>query len=258
MQETLDAERFGPAALQLGDAGGGEPLLRAHDRNPDRDRGRDRGAVPPRPRRAGRSLGPPRRAMRSAPASSRWRSVTAPWSTTRTPGRIFALDAGRARGCGGSSVVGASTIDRRRRAGDPDRSSRSCARSACWPAPHDRSASADGRPGVTTEVLDLVPELRTDFERRDIGGECVVWSPLAAEPTRARSGRDRDARRDRRRRLDRRAGDRGARGGRRPARDRADVRSRGSSRSFGRAGLLTSSTRELDRGRGDRATASSS
>ena len=36
-------------------------------------------------------------------------------------------------------------------------------------------AEADG---VTAEVLDLVPELRQDFVRRDIEGECVVWSPL--------------------------------------------------------------------------------
>jgi hypothetical protein len=42
--------------------------------------------------------------------------------------------------------------------------------------------STDGR-RVTTGGTDFVPELRTDVERRDIGSECVVWSPLAAEPT---------------------------------------------------------------------------
>jgi hypothetical protein len=36
---------------------------------------------------------------------------------------------------------------------------------------------------VTTEVLDLVPELRPDFVRRDLGAESVVWSPLAPAPT---------------------------------------------------------------------------
>jgi hypothetical protein len=36
---------------------------------------------------------------------------------------------------------------------------------------------------VTTDVLELVPEPRTDFERRDIDSECVVWSSLASEPT---------------------------------------------------------------------------
>jgi hypothetical protein len=37
--------------------------------------------------------------------------------------------------------------------------------------------------GITTEVLDLVPQLRPDFVRRDIATESVVWSPLAAVPT---------------------------------------------------------------------------
>ena len=33
-----------------------------------------------------------------------------------------------------------------------------------------------------TEVTSRVPELRTDYVRRDIEGECVVWSPVAPEP----------------------------------------------------------------------------
>jgi len=36
---------------------------------------------------------------------------------------------------------------------------------------------------TTAEVLEFVPELRGDFERRQVGAECVVWSPLAPEPT---------------------------------------------------------------------------
>jgi len=40
---------------------------------------------------------------------------------------------------------------------------------------------ADG-PWVTTDFLNFVPELRTDFARRDVGAECVVWSPLSTEP----------------------------------------------------------------------------
>ena len=36
---------------------------------------------------------------------------------------------------------------------------------------------------MTTDVGDLVPELRPDFVRRDVDGECVVWSPAAAWPT---------------------------------------------------------------------------
>ena len=39
-----------------------------------------------------------------------------------------------------------------------------------------------GGPGVTIDFLRFVPELRTDFARRDVGDECVVWSPLSAEP----------------------------------------------------------------------------
>jgi len=35
---------------------------------------------------------------------------------------------------------------------------------------------------LMAERLRFVPELRDDFERRDIGGESVVWSPIAAEP----------------------------------------------------------------------------
>jgi hypothetical protein len=35
---------------------------------------------------------------------------------------------------------------------------------------------------MTVELGNFVPELRTDFERRDLDGECVVWSPIAAEP----------------------------------------------------------------------------
>jgi hypothetical protein len=35
---------------------------------------------------------------------------------------------------------------------------------------------------VTIDLVDFVPELRTDFVRRDVGGECIAWSPLAAEP----------------------------------------------------------------------------
>ena len=33
-----------------------------------------------------------------------------------------------------------------------------------------------------TDLLDFVPALRTDFLRREVDGETVVWSPLAAEP----------------------------------------------------------------------------
>jgi hypothetical protein len=33
------------------------------------------------------------------------------------------------------------------------------------------------------EALGFVPVLRTDFERRSVGTECVVWSPLAPEPS---------------------------------------------------------------------------
>jgi hypothetical protein len=33
-----------------------------------------------------------------------------------------------------------------------------------------------------TDVTNVVPELRTDYLRRDVDGECLVWSPLAAEP----------------------------------------------------------------------------
>jgi hypothetical protein len=47
---------------------------------------------------------------------------------------------------------------------------------------NDHRSAAEAK-RVTTEVLELVPELRSDVERRDIGSECVVWSPLAAEPT---------------------------------------------------------------------------
>jgi hypothetical protein len=35
---------------------------------------------------------------------------------------------------------------------------------------------------VTTHRTDFVPELRTDFERRDVGDGCVVWSPVSAAP----------------------------------------------------------------------------
>jgi hypothetical protein len=31
--------------------------------------------------------------------------------------------------------------------------------------------------------MEFVPEVRTDLERRDVDGEAIVWSPLAAEPT---------------------------------------------------------------------------
>jgi hypothetical protein len=37
-------------------------------------------------------------------------------------------------------------------------------------------------PQATIDQLDFVPTLRTGFERRDIGSEAVVWSPLAPEP----------------------------------------------------------------------------
>ena len=33
-----------------------------------------------------------------------------------------------------------------------------------------------------TDVTNLVPELHTDYVRREVDGECVVWSPRAAEP----------------------------------------------------------------------------
>ena len=33
-----------------------------------------------------------------------------------------------------------------------------------------------------TDVMNSVPELRTDYVRRDVAGECIVWSPVAAEP----------------------------------------------------------------------------
>ena len=33
-----------------------------------------------------------------------------------------------------------------------------------------------------TDVADLVPELRPDYVRREIDGECIVWSPLATQP----------------------------------------------------------------------------
>ena len=45
------------------------------------------------------------------------------------------------------------------------------------------SAQPQAEGGITAEVLDLVPELRTDFERRDLGAESVVWSALAPTPT---------------------------------------------------------------------------
>jgi len=33
-----------------------------------------------------------------------------------------------------------------------------------------------------TDVTDVVPQLRTEYLRRDVDGECLVWSPVAAEP----------------------------------------------------------------------------
>jgi hypothetical protein len=39
----------------------------------------------------------------------------------------------------------------------------------------------DGMPSPA-DFLRFVPELRADFARRDVGAECVVWSPLSAEP----------------------------------------------------------------------------
>ena len=45
------------------------------------------------------------------------------------------------------------------------------------------SAAASRKAAITAEVLDLVPELRADFERRDLGAESVVWSALAPTPT---------------------------------------------------------------------------
>lgn len=36
---------------------------------------------------------------------------------------------------------------------------------------------------TSMETLGFVPMLRSDFERRAVGTECVVWSPLAPEPT---------------------------------------------------------------------------
>jgi hypothetical protein len=35
---------------------------------------------------------------------------------------------------------------------------------------------------VTTDISSFVPELRTDYARRDVDGESVVWSPIAPEP----------------------------------------------------------------------------
>jgi hypothetical protein len=37
-------------------------------------------------------------------------------------------------------------------------------------------------PGAVPDLLHFVPELRTDFVRRDVGDECVVWSSLSGEP----------------------------------------------------------------------------
>ena len=45
------------------------------------------------------------------------------------------------------------------------------------------SAQPQAEGAIKAEVLDLVPELRTDFERRDLGAESVVWSALAPTPT---------------------------------------------------------------------------
>ncbi len=36
---------------------------------------------------------------------------------------------------------------------------------------------------MTTGTMDFVPALRPDIVRRDIGGQALVWSPLAAEPS---------------------------------------------------------------------------
>ena len=33
-----------------------------------------------------------------------------------------------------------------------------------------------------TDVRNLVPELRTDYVRRDVEDGCLVWSPVAARP----------------------------------------------------------------------------
>ena len=35
---------------------------------------------------------------------------------------------------------------------------------------------------MTTDFAHFVPELRVDFVRRDLDGQCIVWSPIAAAP----------------------------------------------------------------------------
>lgn len=39
------------------------------------------------------------------------------------------------------------------------------------------------RAGELIDLADYVPALRSDVERRDVGDECVVWAPDAAQPT---------------------------------------------------------------------------
>ncbi len=39
-----------------------------------------------------------------------------------------------------------------------------------------------GEGSLSAGVLDFVPELRTDYVRRDLGDDCIVWSPLASQP----------------------------------------------------------------------------
>ncbi len=182
MQQTQDAERFGPAAVQLAALAASHALRRAHDGNPDRDRGRDRSAVPARRRRSRwRSRCSPR-ARRSAPASCRSAVGDRAVIHDANTGPDLRARPRRHAGVVASSVGGARRRVRRRRARDPTvRGAAPRARRAGRRA-HDHRSAAEAK-RVTTEVRELVPELRTDFERRNIGSECVVWSPLAGEPT---------------------------------------------------------------------------
>jgi hypothetical protein len=45
-----------------------------------------------------------------------------------------------------------------------------------------RAEPFDGQT-ASADVLGFVPELRTDFARQDVAGECVVWSPSSSDPT---------------------------------------------------------------------------
>jgi len=44
------------------------------------------------------------------------------------------------------------------------------------------ASRATGSPDIGSVSLDVVPELRDDFERRDVAGQAVVWSPIAPRP----------------------------------------------------------------------------